>query len=340
MPSTELWPGVCDFHVHVGERIGGYALPNGFSALDKMAKKHGIAAIGAFVTEEEGISLTAKLCAMQDDAHKHFCGRVHWHLTPAQATPEEVLALVRGGCDVKLYTTYKNAGLYSSYKRIGRWMEDLADLKPRLLVHCEDNDIIEKAGAEHPFKVPFDHTLRRPESAEITAVEKILDLAVQHRYPLHIVHVSTPQAALLIREAKTHNPAITCETAPHYLLYNSERLKGKNAHRWLCSPPYRSETSRGLLVELLQDGAFDIVASDHCAFTDADKDRYRETPERVPNGIPGLAMMFASLYRGLVETGRISLHRLVGLCCLNPAKLMGIELEKSFTLERLLTPEV
>lgn len=339
MQSDSLYPGVCDFHVHVGERIGGLELRDDFAALDKTARRQGIAAIGAFVTEEPGQSLTDKYLRMQADARQHFGGHVHWHLTPTSATAEELLPLLEEGCDLKFYTTYKQSGIFSSYVQIGRWMEALADPKPRFLVHCEDDATIEKASRGHPFRTPFDHTLRRPEIAEVIAVEKVLDLALRHQHPVHIVHVSTPRAALLIREAKLDNPLISCETAPQYLFHSADRLRGRDAHRWLCTPPYRAENSRGQLVELLQDGVFDILASDHCPFTDADKDRHKDSPELVPSGIPGLESLFASGYRHLVQTGRISLERLVGLCCLRPAELMQVGAESRCTLERLLGEE-
>lgn len=336
MPSDKLYPGLCDFHVHVGERIAGYQLRDGFRELDSLAATQGLRAVGAFVTEEEGTPLKDKLRRMQNDAATNFRGHVQWHLTPVYSSPEEVASLLREGCDLKFYTTYKSAGLHSSYQRIERWMRELSGLKPRLLVHCEDDDAITQASADHPFRTPFDHTLRRPESAEVIAVERLLDLAVKHEHPLHVVHVSAPRSALLIRSAQAHNPAITCETAPHYLLRNEDTLRGNNAHRWICTPPFRSENSRGQLVELLQDGYFDILASDHCAFTNADKDRFRDTPEQVPCGIPGVESLFPSCYSALVNTGLISLDRLVELACVRPAQLMGIANEPVYPLSSLL----
>lgn len=336
MPSAKLYPGICDFHVHVGERIGGYRLRDDFRALDKTAAAHGIAAVGAFVTEEPDHSVSEKLYHMKESAAQHFRGQVFWHLTPIYSTMEDIAPLLGKNCDLKLYTTYKQADIYSSYESIGRWMQDLTHTKTRILVHCEDNDIVERHSAQTSFREPFQHTLRRPEIAEVKAVERVLDMAVKHNHPVHIVHVSTPQAALLIREAKTHNPRITCETAPHYLLLNEDALKDDNAHRLICTPPFRSESSRGQLVELLQDGYFDILASDHCAFTETDKDRYKDTPERVPCGIPGVETLFPSCYSALVAKGVISLDRLVELACVRPALLMGIANEPAHFLSTLL----
>lgn len=336
MPSAELYPGICDFHVHVGEKIGGLDLRDDFAALDRLAKKTGVAAIGAFVTEEPGIPLTDKLRRMQADAAQHFEGHVQWHLTPVAAELKEVEPLLREGCDLKFYTTYKQAGIYKSYQEIGRWMEDLGQLKARVLVHCEDDAVIAQTSAAHPFKTAWDHTLRRPELAEYIAVERVLDLAVKHVHPVHIVHVSTPGAALLIAAAKRHNPRITCETAPHYLLYNADKLKEPDGHRWLCTPPLRSEDSRGLLVELLQDGFFDLIASDHCPFRPADKDRYQDTPAMVPMGLPGLASLFPSTFDLLVDQDLIGLDALLDLCCRRPAELMGYINPATYSLEQLL----
>jgi len=334
--AGDKYPGICDFHVHVGERIGGYELRDGFLELDRMAARYGICAVGAFVSEEPGISLQTKLEWMQTAAKDGFRGHVHWHLTPVTATIEEVYPLLEDGCDLKLYTTYRNAGLYSSYERIGQWMELLSDIRSRILVHCEDDAIIAKYSSAHPFRNPLDHALRRPEIAEITAVDKVLNLAVKHSHPVHIVHVSSPKAALLIGDARKHNPDITCETAPHYLLKNEDCLAGANAHRLICTPPFRSESSRGTLVEMLQDGFFDIVASDHCAFRPEDKDRYNDHPEKVPCGIEGIPAMFPSLYNRLVLSGKLSLEQLIDLCAIAPARLMGIAVDSKHSLSDLL----
>lgn len=315
-------PGICDFHVHVGEHIGNYTLAQSFKDVNAICQRQNIRAIGAFVTEEQDFCITDKFAAMQADAKRYFDRHVHWHLTPVYSDMKTVQKLLGTNTDLKFYTTYKDAGLYSSYEQLAEWMQAFPNT--RMLVHCEDDEIVSEASLKHAFEHPFVHSLRRPESAEQRAVEKVLELAVKHQATVHIVHVSTPKAALLIRQAKSHNPRITCETAPHYLLYSSDLLLKENSHRLLCSPPYRSESTRGMLVELLQDHYFDIIASDHCPFLNADKDRYKDDLSKVPNGIPGLEHLYESMYRFLVQRAKISEAELNLLCCVNPAKLMNI----------------
>lgn len=323
---TEI--GYYDFHVHVGEKIGGHDLADGFKDLKRLTEREPnpenppLLGIGAFVTERPDESLTDTYHRMQEQAAQEFGKAVKWHLTPTKAMIEEIYPLLAGGADLKLYTSYREAGLYSSYEEIERWMKELSGLKTRILLHCEDDLILQGSSEWRDFRQPFDHTLRRPEIAEDKAVDLVLNLAVKHQHPVHIVHVSSPVAALFIKEARRSFAGITCETSPHYLLYSEERLREANAHRYLCTPPYRKESSRGKLVELLQDGVFDILASDHCAFTDELKDRYKDDLPNLPKGIPGVEILFTSIYEDLVKPGKITLEQLIDLTLTRPKELM------------------
>ncbi|MDD4309789.1 MAG: dihydroorotase family protein, partial [Candidatus Cloacimonetes bacterium] len=297
-------PGIFDFHVHIGETIAGHELADGWNSFSRLNEHNGLEGIGVFVTEDEE-ELATKLDRMRTEA-KAFKGKVFWHLTPKSLDPHKLEKVLAADTDVKLYTTYRDAGLFTSYESIQRFMRDMHSHKTRLLVHCEDDELIAKYSDRNPFLKTYDHTLRRPEKAEIAAVEKLLDLAIQNQYPLHIVHVSCPKAALLIQEAKKEADYITCETAPHYLLLNEETLNDPQGHRWLCSPPLRSENSRGQMVELLQDGIFDIIASDHCAFTCDTKDAGILHPAKTPMGIAGSGALFTLLAEHLVDKGKLS----------------------------------
>lgn len=323
-----IFPAICDMHVHAGEKVCGLDLADDWKSLSRLSETCGVAAIGAFLTERSNSDKSQKSLLQQYEiaqtkATKEFSQHVHWHLTPKSSEVQDILPLLKEGCDLKFYTTYKPNGLYRSYAEIARWMKNLSNLKPRILVHCEDDDEVKYNSDMHPFQNPFDHTKRRPEIAEIKAVERILDLAVQYSYPVHIVHVSSPQSALLIKQAKKSAP-VTCETAPHYLHMNETCLQKETGHRWLCTPPLRTEQSRGQLVELLQDGVFDAIATDHCPFTQTDKDMYKNNLSRVPMGISGLGATFPLLYENLVKTGKLPLEKLIPLLSTNPAKLMNL----------------
>lgn len=323
-----ILPAITDMHVHVGERVCNLELADSFTSLSRLADSRGIGAIGAFITEKPSLDHTQKpLLKQYEQAIKKskaaFKHQIYWHITPTVSEPQDIIPLLKEGCDLKFYTTYKPNGIYRSYQEIERWMLELSDLKPRMLVHCEDDEVVTKLSDANPFAHAFDHTKRRPEVAEEKAVEKLLDLAVKHNYPVHVVHVSSPKSALLIQQARKSAP-VTCETAPHYLLMNDSFLKRYDGHHWLCTPPLRSEESRGLLVELLQDGLFDAVATDHCPFSTADKDANQNSLPDVPMGIAGLGVTLPILYKNLVKPKKLPLEKLIPLISTNPAKLMNL----------------
>jgi len=330
--------GIYDFHVHIGETIGGHLLADSWKSFNLLFEHNGLEGIGVFVTESPNEPLSSKLARMRK-ASLGFSGKVFWHLTPRQLDIGKLERILKEDTDIKLYTTYREAGLYQSYESIERFMEEMPSPKKRLLVHCEDDEIISEYSERYPFHKPSDHCLRRPEKAEIAAVEKLLNLSIKYHYPLHIVHISSPQAALLVQQAKKEADYITCETAPHYLLLNEEVLSEPEGHRWLCSPPIRSENSRGLLLELLQDGVFDIIASDHCAFSSETKDTGILYPAKTPMGIAGSGALFTLLAENLVEKGKLTMEQLFALISYTSAKMMDFTVaEDALSYERLGAP--
>lgn len=327
--DSYIIPGIIDMHVHTGEPLASLLPLEDEKMTAISGLKGGVTSIGSFITETPYNNILSDYPRRNKKFRKQPL-TVRWHLTPISTKISELKDLFLKGCDLKLYTTYKDAGLYSSYQDIERVIKYLANHNKKgkgeqvpILIHCEDNEIIERESAKNPFHKPFDHTLRRPELAEIKGIERVLDLAVKYNYHVHIVHVSSPRAALLIKEAKKSAP-VTCETAPHYLLLNEQYLKRTDGHRWLCTPPLRSETSRGQMIELAQEGVFDAFATDHCPFSVYDKDRFSTQPELVPMGLPGIGSLFPLLYEGLVKTEKFSFSQLLRHLTINPAKILRL----------------
>ena len=66
---------------------------------------------------------------------------------------------------------------------------------------------------------PEAYWLSRPAQAEIEACERAINLAEKYNAALHIVHVSTANAAKIISSSNA-----TAETCPHYLAFGKEDL--------------------------------------------------------------------------------------------------------------------
>ena len=92
-------------------------------------------------------------------------------------------------------------------------------------------------------------------------------------------------------------------------------------------------------MELLQDGIFDIIASDHCAFPTETKDIGALYPAETPMGIAGSGVLFSLLAEQLVATGKLSMDQHFTYISINPARLMGFNIEEDkLNCERLGAP--
>ncbi len=116
---------------------------------------------------------------------------------------------------------------------------------------------------------------------------------------------------------------MTCETAPHYLLLDESALAGANGHRFLSTPPLRPRATRARFEAAAVAGAFDLFATDHCAFTRADKDAGRGDLREVPKGIAGIGALVPLLFELLVKRHGCSLGALAETVAAAPARLLG-----------------
>ncbi|MBP3370340.1 MAG: dihydroorotase [Clostridia bacterium] len=167
--------------------------------------------------------------------------------------------------------------------------------------HCEDGTQIKDS----------------PE-AEYMQIERDAALAEQIGVAYHVCHISTAESVDIVRKAKARGVNITCETAPHYLVFSENDVIDDG--RFRMNPPIRTERDRLALIEGIKDGTIDMIATDHAPHSAEEKSKGL----RSLNGIVGLECAFAVLYTELVRSGIISLERLVELMSLNPAKRFGI----------------
>lgn len=331
-------PGLVDVHVHIGDRIGRFELADGYESGTRVAVKNGVTTLCAFVTQGPGQSLGEALRAARARAAGECHGDVAWHLTPTrfeEADWAEMEELARAGYRTfKLYTTYRPAGLFSDLDRIETIFRRLGPLGVRFLLHCEDDGLLGSVDASAlDLSRASAHARLRPEGAEVAAVEALLALAARHGVPLHVVHVSTVGAAELIRDARARQD-VTCETGPQYLWLDETWLDRPDGHRWLCSPPLRGD--REHFRELAREGAFDLFATDHCAFRKSDKDDWDGRDVRtVANGLPGLGGLLHHAWRVFADDPDRTAAEVSLRLAKNPAARLGLEGRKGALREGL-----
>jgi len=157
-----------------------------------------------------------------------------------------------------------------------------------------------------------------PPAAEENVVARDLELARLTGGRVHIAHVSTSGSVGLIRHAKREGIAVTAEVTPHHLTLTEEEVvaHGTNAK---VNPPLRTSRDIEALVDALNDGTIDVIATDHAPHTVAEK---ALRLEEAPFGIIGLETAFGSLM-GLVNSGQVSIDTLITRLTSAPASILG-----------------
>lgn len=187
--------------------------------------------------------------------------------------------------------------------------------------HCEDLKIINK-GIINKGRISEILGVRgmdRASEDSITAREIILASSVDAR--IHICHVSTEGSAAIIRFAKSRGIKVTCETAPHYFQLSDELLLKRDAD-YRMNPPLRTKEDVKAIVEAIKDGTIDCIITDHAPHSAEEKADFTTAP----NGVVGLETSLAASLTALYHTGEISLNKLVDLMCVNPRKILGLDI--------------
>jgi dihydroorotase len=153
-------------------------------------------------------------------------------------------------------------------------------------------------------------------------VARDLEIAIYEGDPVHIAHISCARTLGYIKTARAAGARVTCEVTPHHLTLTDAEVSSLNTN-FKVNPPLRSESDRLALVEALAAGEIDCIATDHAPHASQEK----EAPfEEAPFGVVGLETAFPVLYTKLVETGMVSLKRLVSALSAGPARALGLPL--------------
>ena len=199
-------------------------------------------------------------------------------------------------------------------------MRKAKELDAIIVAHCEDNSLL-NGGYIHEGEYAKKHNHKGICSkSEWGQVERDIELVKLTGCKYHVCHVSTKESVELIRKAKKDGVDITCETAPHYLVFNDNDLKEDGAFK--MNPPIRSEEDRLALIEGIKDGTIDMIATDHAPHSQEEKSKGLKGSV---NGIVGLETAFAVLYTNLVKTNIISLEKLVRLMSINPRERFNLK---------------
>ena len=185
---------------------------------------------------------------------------------------------------------------------------------------------------------PKYHAPSHPAIAEQEAINRAIALARLVDAPLLIVHVSTPEGASLVQNARQQGAKIFGETCPQYLFLTRDDLDrpGMEGAKFMCSPPLRDVATQDALWRHVQAGTFSLWSSDHAPYRFDETGKLAKGPNapfnQIANGMPGICARLPLLFSEGVMKNRISLQHFVALSSSNAARLYGLPRKGSIAI--------
>ncbi|MCP4420448.1 MAG: dihydropyrimidinase, partial [Chloroflexi bacterium] len=332
-------PGGVDTHVHFNDVFMNTISVHDYYSGTLAAAFGGTTSIIDFSNQEQGATLMSTI----DNKRQEADGKalidwgVHPVITqPTAATLAEIPTVVAAGSPtIKCYMTYRQEGLMIEEPDLRRILAGLRDAGGMLLVHAEDNDLIEAnipRFLEAGLTSSIYHAESKPPQVENRAIANCIQMVRDIGGRLFIVHLTTSMGVEMVGAARGQGLDVLAETCTHYLIFTDEMLRREDGIKWICSPPLRDQAAQDELWKGVRDGRLLQVTSDDAAYsweaTQYGKDRF----DLCPNGMGGIEPRFNLLYSEGVAKGRITLPRFVELVATNPARNFGLYPQKGTLL--------
>jgi allantoinase len=275
--DSVVMPGLVDTHVHINEP--GRTEWEGFESATRAAAAGGVTTLIEMPLNSIPATTTVASYRQKLDATE---GKLHvdtgfWGgVVPGNA--KELRPLWDAGVfGFKCFLVPSGVAEFAHVtdRDLREALPELAPLRAPLLVHAESLKVIaETNDALNPKHVQHEERIflppnkyatwlaHRPRAAENEAIDYLIGLAREFRVPIHVVHLSSSDALLILRAAKSSGASVTVETCPHYLTFIAEEI-ADGATAFKCAPPIRSEDNRELLWDALRNSTIDLIASDH-----------------------------------------------------------------------------
>lgn len=330
-----VFPGFIDAHTHMGIPIMNTHSCDDFESGSIAAACGGVTSIIDFTVQEAGQTLRdaveARIAKAMQKSHIDFGLHVNVTDQPARRLQEIEQLIAEGFTAFKVFSTYRQAGMMISWPDFRSVLQTVDANGGLLFLHAEDNDLVEsqtESNVSAGHRQAIYHARSRTAAAEAKAIAQAASIALALDARLYIVHLSSKAGLEAALEARARGAKLILETCPQYLVLTEELYHRENGHRWITTPPLRTKTDSEALWRAIANGDIDVVATDHCPFTLAQKEAGHGAFHETPNGIPGAETLFPLLYTYGVAHDRIQIERLVSLLSTKPAEIFGLSERK------------
>lgn len=160
-----------------------------------------------------------------------------------------------------------------------------------------------------------------PSVSEYSMLARDVMIAYETGGRLHAQHLSAGASVEVVRFAKALGARVSSEVTPQHFSITEQAIleQGSNAK---LNPPLRRNADIQAIIEGLQDGTIDVIATDHAPHTIAEKSVELAT---APSGMIGLETSLQLGLTHLVSPGHLTLSQLLEKMTVNPARLYGFD---------------
>ena len=328
-------PGIIDAHVQLECAYKETVMTDDFATGTKAAAAGGVTTIIDFADQEQSRTPLEELEQRMAIADAKVNVDYSLHLGVTNIKGEQLAQLEEAvwGHKIgsfKLYMAYRNRGRLVDEGQIYAIMREAARLGVVVGVHAENEPLIdyllENLVREGKTGVPY-FASSRPDLAEQMSITIAGQLAEATGATLYIHHLSTAAGLEAVRDARRRGVPVYAETCPQYLVLTDDVYQQSEGCLYVMNPPLRGAKDREALWEGVIKGEIQVIGTDHCSYTRAQKGRSKDF-RNIPAGIPGIETLLPVMYSEGVATGKIDLSNLVELLALNPAQIFGLYPQK------------
>ncbi len=335
-----VMPGGIDPHTHLEMPFMGTYSSDDFESGTRAALSGGTTMVVDFCLPSPNQSLLEALSMWDNKTSRASCDySFHMAITwwGEQVWKEMADVVDRGITSFKHFMAYKGALMVNDDEMFASFQR-CAELGALPLVHAENGDVVASMTARllaEGNNGPEGHAYSRPPEVEGEATNRAIMIADMAGVPVYIVHTSCEQAHEAIRRARQKGMRVYGEPLVQHLVLDETEYFNKDwdyAARRVMSPPFRNKQHQDSLWAGLQSGSLQVVATDHCAFTTAQKRNGIGNFAKIPNGTGGLEDRLPVLWTKGVNTGRLTMNEFVAVTSTNIAKILGLYPRKGAVL--------
>ncbi len=335
--GKNIFPGFIDPHVHFDLDLGEFKSADDFESGSKLAALGGFTTIIDFLDpildNSEYKEMYHKRLKLAENSHIDY--GFHCTLGNYLDDPKVLYEMLEkdGISSIKVFTTYSESNRRCSYNII----EKLLESKFTVLSHSEEDALV-----CNDYEDVKTFEASRPESAEIMAILKLVKLLNKTTGKLYIVHVSSGNTILKIKEDNKDLlfNRLFLESCPQYFYLDKSVFSQSDGRKYLLAPPLRSKRTREILHKNI-DSIY-TIGTDHCPFMLEEKYRY-ENASKVPKGVGGIEYSFLLMYEmfglkvvdkftknpatilGIKNKGEIKVGFFADLCVYNPKEVTKVK---------------